>query len=534
MLRSLLAAVVGAAALTVHASAQDLAGVWVGGTNATGHWLFAEARFTRVTADLAGSLAVAGAQAAGLPIEQIVLQGSGVRFRVRTPLGVMSFDGHVNDDVIEGDLAGAAPGASLHLVRVPVPPAAQADAAVGTYDLGGNRRLLLTYRAFGMLTGVVFERRGNDEFVQRAFYAIPAGPDRYVTSGSLVEKIRRNETLTLERGTDGAVRAIAWSGPGAPSGPARRTDGPSQISVHFKGPAGPIVGTVFLPAGPGPHPAVVVVSGSGPTSRDANVLRAREFVRLGVAALTWDKRGVGESAGEYMTAGFDALAADADSALAFLRTRPEVDAARVGMTGHSQGGWIAPLAAARAAPAPAWLVITSGGPIAPAEQEAWRARTQARAAGATDEEAAAAEAFMRRKWEYGFTGADWDGYIAAAQHAHGAKWENVVDPVFVPDSLAWAFIRSLKDFDPMAAPSRLEMPVLVLFAEHDEEEPADRSEVAWRDAFRRSGNTDYQIVTIPGVPHALWLGTGSPRPIITAPTEVIGRWLTAHGVIGSR
>jgi pimeloyl-ACP methyl ester carboxylesterase len=524
------AASLGVALAVVTAPAQDLTGTWAGGTNATGRWLFTVARIASDANGLRGSVEVAGAQAAGLPVEAIAMDGGRVRFRVRTPLGVLAFDGALRGDVLDGSVAGAAPDARLHLVRVADVPATQGDAAVGIYELGGNRQLLLTYRAFGLLTGIVFERRGNREFIRRAFYAIPSGPDRYITSGSIVAEVRRDEVLTLERETDGAVRGIRWSGANAPASRGRPVAGPPQVTVGFDGPAGHITGTLFLPDVAGPHPAVVLVGGSGPTGRDANVLRAREFLRLGHAVLMWDKRGVGETDGSYFMAGFDDLAADAASALAYLRTRPEIDTSRVGMTGHSQGGWIAPLAAVRAAVPPSWLVITSGGPIPPAEQEAWRAATQTRASGASESDVSAAEAFMRRKWAYAFTGNDWDGYLAEAMRARGATWGEIVDPVFVQDSLGWAFMRSLRDFDPMAAAAQLRMPVLVVFGDRDDEQPVDQSRAAWEEAFRRSGTGQHRIVTIPGASHALWLGEGNPRPLVSAPSEVIREWLAGLSV----
>lgn len=518
------------AVAVVPAPAQNLTGTWAGGTNATGRWLFVVARFQDGPDGLRGTLDVAGAQAAGLPLEAVTHDGSTVGFRVRTPLGPMTFAGALDDDVMDGGIAGAAPDARLHLVRVADVPASQADAAVGTYDLGRGRSLVLTYGASGMLTGFVFERQGDGEIIRRAFYAIPGGDDRYVTSGSILAEVRRDETLTLERTADGAVEEIRWEGRNAVAGRARRMDGPRQVAVGFEGPAGRIAGTLFLPAGAGPHPAVVLVSGSGPTGRDANLIRAREFLRLGQAVLTCDKRGVGETDGSYFLAGFDDLAADAAAGLAYLRTRPDIDASRVGITGHSQGGWIAPLAAVRAEVPPAWLVVTSGGPIAPAEQEAWRAATQTRESGGSDDDARAAEAFMRRKWAYAFTGQDWDGYLQAALQARGASWGGIVDPLFVPDSLGWAFMRALRDFDPMAAPRALRMPVLVIFGDRDDEQPVEQSRAAWETAFRESGHARHRIVTIPGGTHALWLGAGSPRPLVSEATDIIRDWLEDLGM----
>jgi pimeloyl-ACP methyl ester carboxylesterase len=132
---------------------------------------------------------------------------------------------------------------------------------------------------------------------------------------------------------------------------------------------------------------------------------------------------------------------------------------------------------------------------------------------------------MRRKWAFAFTGDDWDGYIAAAMEARTAPWGAIVDPLFSPDSLGWAFMRSLRDFEPIASASRLSLPVLVVFGELDDEQPVERSRAAWEAAFRESGNERHRIVTIPGATHSLWFGAGNPRPIVGEPTELIGAWL---------
>jgi uncharacterized protein len=514
------------------ATRDTIAGIWAGGTNATGSWQFAQVRLGGAGRDV---LDVPGANAAGLPIEDLQLIGDSLHFRVRTPLGVIGFAGTRHDDVIEGTLIGAAPGASLHLVRTVIPPTSQGAAAVGTWDLGGDERLVLTGRAFGQLTGLVLARHGGGDQIRRSFFAVPAGPDHYLVSGSIVSALRRDELLVLQRDASQAVSGIVWRSPNGAERLARRAPSLREVTVRIPGSAGTIVGTLLLPDGPGPHPGVVVVGGSGPTGRDVIVVRAREFARIGVAALTWDKRGTGESDGDYFTATFEDLADDAARALAFLQSQPGIDAARTGMTGHSQGGWVAPMAAVRAARPPAWLVITSGGPITPAAQEEWRAATQTRAARGSADQAAAAAAFMHRKWAFGMAGGgDWNAYLAAAGEARGQRWGGIVDPIMVRDSMAWAFIRSLRRFDPMDAPKRLTMPVLILFGDHDEEQPVEDSRARWLDAFRSAGKTNYTIETIPGASHSLWFAEVTPRPIVAAPTETIARWLTSAGMMHQR
>lgn len=110
-----------------------------------------------------------------------------------------------------------------------------------------------------------------------------------------------------------------------------------------------------LPAGPGPFPAIVMGHGSGQATRHQLGSLAQGFVAAGFAVLRYDKRGVGDSGGVYEIAGnvpnservFPVLAGDMLAGVAFLKTRPEIDAGRIGLFGISQAGWIIPLAASR-------------------------------------------------------------------------------------------------------------------------------------------------------------------------------------------
>src|SRR5262252_10492392 len=110
--------------------------------------------------------------------------------------------------------------------------------------------------------------------------------------------------------------------------------------------------TLDLPEGPGPFPAVVMGHGSGRVTRDQLVWASRHFTDLGFAVLRFDKRGVGESTGQFVFVGtkdspwvFPQLASDVAAGVRFLRTRHEIDGRRIGLFGVSQAGWILPLAA---------------------------------------------------------------------------------------------------------------------------------------------------------------------------------------------
>jgi dipeptidyl aminopeptidase/acylaminoacyl peptidase len=123
----------------------------------------------------------------------------------------------------------------------------------------------------------------------------------------------------------------------------------TEREVHLPGgaPDVTLAGTLSVPSRQGPHPAVVLMSGSGPQDRDESVpgltikpfaLVADGLARAGIAVLRYDDRGVGGSTGDHAAAGIDDFTADATAAVRWLRDRAEVDPTRVGVLGHSEGG----------------------------------------------------------------------------------------------------------------------------------------------------------------------------------------------------
>jgi len=141
-------------------------------------------------------------------------------------------------------------------------------------------------------------------------------------------------------------------------------------------------GTLMLPAGDGPFPAALLLPGSGPVDRDSNHRRmpldvtrqlAVALAETGVASLRYDKRGVGRSEGDFMSAGFLGNADDAEAALGVLAARPEVAAARVVLVGHSEGALLATIVAARS-DVPAGVALLSGSATRGEELLRWQAR----------------------------------------------------------------------------------------------------------------------------------------------------------------
>lgn len=124
--------------------------------------------------------------------------------------------------------------------------------------------------------------------------------------------------------------------------------------VKFENPGANAVlaGTLSLPSKDGVFPVVVFISGSGQQDRDEDAMGHKPFLvisdylaRNGIASLRFDDRGMGASTGDPKGATSADFATDVESAIAYLKTRKEVDPHKIGLLGHSEGGLIAPMVA---------------------------------------------------------------------------------------------------------------------------------------------------------------------------------------------
>ena len=127
-----------------------------------------------------------------------------------------------------------------------------------------------------------------------------------------------------------------------------------------------LAGTLTLPRSPGPHPAVILISGSGAQDRNETVFNHKPFLvladhltRHGIAVLRADDRGMGGSSGSVRTSTSEDFAEDVLAGVDCLKNRPEIDPERIGLAGHSEGGIVAPMAAVRSNDV-AFIVMMAG------------------------------------------------------------------------------------------------------------------------------------------------------------------------------
>jgi pimeloyl-ACP methyl ester carboxylesterase len=292
-----------------------------------------------------------------------------------------------------------------------------------------------------------------------------------------------------------------------------------------------LAGSLAVPAGRVPVAGVVMVGGSGPSNRNNDTFFPpirRRFVEAGLAVLSYDKRGVGASTGDWRAATIDDFAADAVAALGFLRAEPGVPAGTTGLFGHSEGGWVV-LRAAAGEDVP-W-VVTNGCPgMTPAAQDRHALATALRkTAGVTSDDTDVTVAVYDRLVEAGRRGAD---FIEATRLVRSSPIPAAVEELFseywseVDESL-WEFTKRKQDHDPIPNALRLRCPHLATFGAADELVPVADSIGLFAAAACHPDRHPRATLTVEVFPHAdhrVQVGDGTA--LAPGYLETLTRWIT--------
>lgn len=270
-------------------------------------------------------------------------------------------------------------------------------------------------------------------------------------------------------------------------------------------------GTLTRPRGPGPFPAVVLISGSGPQNRDSEILDHRPFhvladalTRAGVIVARYDDRGVGESTGSREGATMRTFASDAGAVVSALKKRPDVST--IGLIGLSEGGQVAPMLAAgnrdvgfvvlMAAPGVSGdqlmveqnraIVIAKG--ARPAQADAVASAAQQVFAAAKRGEPQARVAELLRDLTKAQLGGDLPPHL---EPGLAAQAQMLLSPWF----------REFLTSDPAVDLRRLSVPVLAINGSKDTQVIASQNLPAIADALKEGKNPDATVKELPGLNH---------------------------------
>jgi hypothetical protein len=354
------------------------------------------------------------------------------------------------------------------------------------------------------LTNVRFES-------PKVHFELVAGPGLAVFDGELRDGVIRG---TFEQS---GVKGTFELKPAAAK-PAASTEPPppyKQEEIKIQSGAITLAGTLTLPPTGGPFPAVVLITGSGPQNRDEEVfgmkpfrLIADDFTRKGIAVLRCDDRGVGGSTGNTRDSSSAEFADDALAEVAYLKGRSEIDKARIGLLGHSEGGIVAPIAASRSSDV-AFIVLLSG--TAVTGERILYAQSEAlnRAAGATDEAIRLNAEIQKLSFAAVRSNTGWDQLgeqirtvlksvmdaAPVAQRLPADKQEALiktrVDAQIAGIRTPW--FKFFLDYDPAPTLQKVKCPVLAIFGERDLQVPVALNRDPMEQALKSGGNKSYTI-----------------------------------------
>ena len=324
----------------------------------------------------------------------------------------------------------------------------------------------------------------------------------------------------------GASRALVLK-PGAKIDPRRRPQQPKQPypyreeEVNYENQAAgiKIAGTLTLPEQGGPFPAVLLITGSGPQDRNAEVLGHKPFLlwadyltRRGIAVLRVDDRGVGGTDGKPYEATIEDHVGDALAGVAYLKTRPDIDHGKMGLIGYSEGGLIAPAAAAKSSDVAFIVLLASPGVIG--EQVIYsQASSIANAAGVPDEltaliqvlqknlfamlkqnpdSAQAAEAIARMFVEL-------KSQLTREERQALEATEGIAETESRISLTPW--FRHFLTYDPKPVLEKVSCPVLAICGEKDLQVDPKVNLPPIAAALKAAGNRDFTIKELPGLNH---------------------------------
>jgi len=396
---------------------------------------------------------------------------------------------------------------------------------------GGQLRLVLHVRtgAYGTLASVdspdqlayAIPATGLARDGDKVRFEIPAV--RAAWAGTLSQD---GKTLSGEFSQGGQSRPLVLA-LGSPAEARARPQTPKppfpyrveEVSVA-SAPGVTLAGTLTLPEGRGPFPAVVMITGSGAQDRDETILGHKPFAviadaltRRGVAVLRLDDRGTANSTGDFAKATEADFVVDTQSAVRFLRGRKDIDPARVGLIGHSEGGLIAPRVAA-ADPKIAFIVLMAGPGVPLLDVLQAQRLALAPGMGMALKDAEKSNAAMTKAVADIRSSKDHAEATARAVADFKAAAPNAPEAALKAQAemLASPWFRDLIAYDPAPALRLLRIPVLALVGSHDRQVPPEQNIPALKAALK--GDPKATVMELPGLNHLFQ----------TAPTGAAGEY----------
>lgn len=456
-----------------------------------------------------------------VPLTTIDARAGALSFQLDGPPGRFVFDGKVRAGKVHGSVVQGDARGEFDLVEILAPTATAAAAYTGSYEVAPGH--VIDIGPMGEIGGLLVFL-DHKSLREGPLYALSS--TRFASGATIGVAYPFVIDVEFLRDRRDRVTGLRWSESGK-SFEARKIapHRVEQVSV-VRGDV-TLKGSLMLPAGAGPHPAIVFAHGSGDATRDVAIWNPY-FVRLGMAVLSLDKRGSGASTGDWRTASLEDIADDWLAGVELLKQRKDIDPKRIGVHGSSQGGWTAPLMAAKSKDI-AFVIVRAGSGVSVRDTMVHEIGWSVRAAGMNETDARAAEQAAAQMFDFASTGAAWSAisdYVAAnkerawARHVWPFQWSQ--DGWGIP----WA-ARNVA-YDATVPLQQTRVPVLWFLGELDRNVPSAASAAALEAALQKSRHPDYRIVRLAGAGHSFLASSesGNSDDITKQSHMVAGYWDT--------
>ena len=522
---------------------QSIAGEWIGGYKLAGAWTAVTLHFTADPQAIKGTIDIQSPDGSrkSSALTGVSLQDARLRFALPPDAGALIFEGRLKGAEIKGKFAGGEARGSFELLRVARLDPNTLQQYVGSYELSAGN-----FISIGRQT-----RTGTDArlgFVERASgrrgNLTPISETEFVSGPALSLDYPTDVQISFSKNKQGRVTGLKWKHGAAPEKSAPKLS-LREEEVQFRNGEITLAGTLLLPPGGGPHPAVILVHGSTPLVRYYFGADPYMYPVYGIAVLFYDKRGVGASTGQRSEAITD-LASDVLAGVKYLQSRTEIDPRQIGLFGHSQGGWVVPEAAARSKEI-AFIVAGAASGLPGQENVLYEIDGELRYAGFSEAERAQARALYKLGNDViGASGAGWNRWRAEIAAARDEKWFRLAR---TPNSLIemndanrariMAFVNGERRtwYDPVPAWESITIPALVYESEWDIYVPARQSATIIEQALQRAGNQDYTVKLFPQSNHGQWaMQTDGPNNRLSHRVHynLLFSWLLKHVTIAKR
>ncbi len=485
---------------------------WVGSIKFTEKPVPLRLHFQNKGGKASGTITIPTERIMNQTLSNISFEREKVHFELETPSGPMNFDGTVNENSIQGtlnqkDLQGKFE--VIHLFSV------DPKKYFGIYEFNPKQHIYIrTWDELGDNQLTFFDDSGG------VGPLYPSTETNFYAGSGLWIPLPTKAQVIFRKDKQGNIESLTWNESGKEPKFAKRVSPYKEEEITFKNGDIELSGSLVIPSTKGPHPAVILVHGSGPVTQDFYGPLSYLLAQNGIAVLSYDKRGIGKSTGHWLDQSFEDLASDVVAGLNLLKNRKEIRPEKIGLWGISQGGWIVPLAASQSKDV-AFAILISAAGVTPAEQTLMSTEAEMRVQDLPEDKINQAITETKTQIDSLNSEEAKKEFEAQVEKLKSEGNEKLLSSSGLENPRFLLFYRRIMNFNTIPNLQKLMCPVLVIYGEKDRVVPVKGNKEKLEKALEK--NRDATFMVFPDGDHALLLTkTGSTQEYFYANQFVPG------------